>query len=264
MALLYAGSARLAKAEPALYDRIMTRLFTAALLAPQARVILTAPQAHKLRHVLRRTEGDEISLFNGRDGEWTARIGGLGRKEGWAEADRQCRAPTAEPDIWLLFAPIKGDRIDMVTEKATELGASLIWPVITRRTVVHRVNTARMTANAIEAAEQCERLGVPEIRSCEPLEKIIRDWPAERRLFVLAERGAAEPVDAAFLRPEARGPAALLIGPEGGFAPEELDALLKLPFATAVGLGPRILRADTAALAALACWQALAGDGRNR
>lgn len=242
----------------------MTRLFVAADLAPDAAVALSAPQAHKLRNVLRLAAGDALTLFNGRDGEWAARLDGLDRKGAMARVEGRLRPQASEPDLWLLFAPIKGDRIDGVVEKATELGAARLWPVSTQRTVVTRVNPERMTANAIEAAEQCERLTLPQIGLMEPLQKIIAGWPGERHLFVLAERGAATPVDLAFSRPEARGPAALLIGPEGGFAPEELDGLAKLPFATRVGLGPRILRADTAALAALACWQALAGDGRDR
>lgn len=236
-----------------------TRLYVGEPLSAGATVGLDHERAHYLRHVLRLDRGDRVALFNGRDGEWGARIDGFGK--GWCslavESRRRPQAP--EPDLWLLFAPIKRARIDFVAEKAAELGASLVWPVLTRHTDVARVNVDRLRANAIEAAEQCERLTVPELREPARLDQAMRDWPAERVILLCAEAGPARPIASAVAE-LAPGPAAILTGPEGGFAKDELDGLLKLPFVVPVGLGPRILRADTAALAALACWQALAGD----
>jgi 16S rRNA (uracil1498-N3)-methyltransferase len=180
--------------------------------------------------------------------------------------EQQLRPQTSERDLWLVFAPVKRTRIDAIAEKATELGVCALIPVVTQRTAVDRVNVERLRAIAIEAAEQCERLSVPEVRPPVTLGKLLAEWPADRRLLLCAEAGAARPIAEA-LRAHADGiaaPWAVMIGPEGGFARSELDALAKLPFVMPVGLGPRILRADTAALAALACWQAILGDGQQR
>ena len=242
-----------------------TRLFVEDDLAEGRSVGLDHARAHFLRSVLRLGRGAAVALFNGRDGEWRARIEGLGK--GWAslEVEAPLRPQDATPDIWLLFAPIKRARIDFLAEKATELGVARLLPVTTRHTAVSRVNCERLAANAREAAEQCERLSVPEVAEPRRLFDLLADWPCERRLLVCAEAGASRPL--ADVLGEAaegpRGPWALLTGPEGGFAESELDALRKLPFVTAIGLGPRVLRSDTAALAALACWQAVLGDGRD-
>jgi 16S rRNA (uracil1498-N3)-methyltransferase len=170
--------------------------------------------------------------------------------------------PGAEPDLWLIFAPIKRAPLDWLVEKATELGVAALLPVWTARTQVERVNLDRLRAHAVEAAEQSERLSVPELRAPEPLDRLLAAWPGERRLIVCDESGAGEPISdaAARLRP---GPAALLVGPEGGFDETELDAIGKLSFVTRVGLGPRVLRAETATLAAVAVFQAIAGDWRR-
>lgn len=240
-------------------DQPRTRLFVDESLAEGQALGLDPQRAHFLRHVLRLDRGDTVAVFNGRDGEWRAVIDGFGK--GWCSlaVHEQRRPPRPEPDLWLLFAPLKRGRIDYVAEKATELGVSRLWPVFTRRTDPNRVNHDRLRANAIEAAEQCERLTVPELREAVPLDRALADWPVDRPLLLCAERGVAQPLASALAR-LGPVPAAFLIGPEGGFDKTELDDLLKLPFVVTVGLGPRILRADTAALAALACWQALVGD----
>lgn len=235
---------------------VATRLFVDVPLSPGAEVTLGETQAHQLRAVLRLGEGDAIAMFNGRDGEWRGSIASMSKRAIGVAVETQLRQQTVEPDIWLIFAPIKGSRLDWIVEKATELGATEIHPVITRRTVVTRVNLERLQAHATEAAEQCERLSVPPVREPRSLGDVMDRWPKERRLYVAAERRGVTPMAEAI---RADGvPAAILIGPEGGFEPAELDHMAQLGFATLVGLGPRILRADTAAAAAMALWQALA------
>ena len=248
--------------------RIETRLYLEDDLGEGRTLGLDHARAHFLRTVLRLSRGAELALFNGRDGEWLARIDGLGK--GWASlvVERRLREQDAAPDLWLVFAPIKRARLDFLVEKATELGVARLQPVMTQYTAVSRVNTERLAANAREAAEQCGRLSVPEVMAPKRLFDLLAHWPAERRVLLCAESGEARPIaealsDQAAEAPEPR-PAAVMTGPEGGYAPAELDALRKLPFVTPIGLGPRVLRADTAALAALACWQAALGDGRRR
>jgi 16S rRNA (uracil1498-N3)-methyltransferase len=236
-----------------------TRLYVEDPLGEGQSVGLDHERAHFLRHVLRLDKGDMVAVFNGRDGEWLAAIDGFGK--GWCSLSivAQRREQRCDPDLWLLFAPIKRARIDSIAEKASELGVSRLWPVFTRRTDPARVNLERLRANAIEAAEQCERLTVPELSEPVQLGKALTDWPAERTLYLCAEAGAVRPIAEA-VRERGPGPAAFLIGPEGGFDKSELDEFSKLHFVVPVGLGPRILRADTAVVAALACWQAIAGD----
>jgi 16S rRNA (uracil1498-N3)-methyltransferase len=230
-----------------------------------AAIFLDEREAHHLRDVLRLEEGDGVAVFNGNDGEWDATIVGMGKRGAKLIVGERRREQAAGPDLWLVFAPIKRTRIDVLVEKATELGVSVLQPVETRHTAVDRVNLIRLELIATEAAEQCERLTVPTVMPPVTLEKLIRDWPPPRRLLLCAEAGKAQPIAEALLPHRGtEAPWAVMIGPEGGFARSELDALMKLPFVTAVGLGPRILRADTAALAALACWQAILGDGRQR
>jgi 16S rRNA (uracil1498-N3)-methyltransferase len=258
--------------------RAKIRLFVAAALAVGAAVPLRPDQAHYASKVMRLGLGDALRLFNGRDGEWRARIASLGRKGAEAIAEAQTRAQAPEPDASLLFAPLKKTALDFAVEKATELGVAVLQPVLTRRTAAERVNLARLRAHAVAAAEQCERLTVPAVRPMLTLERALADWngarpdrgasfsargdsPA-RRLYVADETGGGVPAAEAFSGADPAGPVAFLVGPEGGFERSELDALGRLPFVTRIALGPRILRAETAALAALACWQALAGDGR--
>lgn len=240
------------------------RLFVDAPLGAGQPVALDRAAAHYLGTVLRLGPGAEVALFNGRDGEWLVRLTRVAKSGGEAEPLGQLRPQVAEPDLWLCFAPVKRTRIDLIAEKAGELGVSLIQPVFTRRTNVARVNGERLQANAREAAEQCERLSVPLVREPVDLAALIRDWPEGRRLLLCDESGAAPPAATALAAErEAAGPAgawAVLIGPEGGFEPAELAAVRALPGALAVSLGPRILRADTAAIAALVLWQAHLGD----
>jgi 16S rRNA (uracil1498-N3)-methyltransferase len=235
-------------------------------LGEGAELRLDEREVHHLRDVLRLKEGDAVAVFNGSDGEWDAVIVGIGKKTAKLIVGERLREQSVGPDLWLAFAPLKRARIDALVEKATELGVSVLQPVETQHTAVERVNLDRLGTIAAEAAEQCERLSVPQVRPPVTLGKLLAEWPAERRLLLCAEAGAARPIAEA-LRAHADGiaaPWAVMIGPEGGFARSELDALVKLPFVMPVGLGPRILRADTAALAALACWQAILGDGQQR
>lgn len=234
-------------------DVIKARLHVPDDLAVGGSITLAEDQAHYLRHVLRLEQGAVVALFNGRDGEMRASLSEVSKKACRLTVEAQLRPQIPADDVWLCFAPIKQGRIEMIVEKATELGVGRLLPVITRRVQMQKVNAARLAAHAREAAEQCERLDVPEVAEAVTLEKLLQDWPAERRLLVCAERAAAKPLLQAAA--EANGPVALLIGPEGGFAPEELDQLASLSQALPVSLGPTILRAETAAIAALAILQ---------
>jgi 16S rRNA (uracil1498-N3)-methyltransferase len=244
------------------------RLFVEAALVAGADFLLSPSQAHYLSHVMRLTAGDGIILFNGRDGEWSSVVETPGKKKCSVIVEDQVRAQEDEPGPWLAFAPVKKARTDFIVEKATELGASRLCPVFTRHTNSARVNIERMRANAIEASEQCRRLTVPDIAQPEALVKLTNDWPKDRRLFVLDESGAGLPIAEGLedLRSSSGGlsqDCGFLTGPEGGFDAGELDGLGKLDFVTRLDLGPQILRAETAALAAMACWQAIVG-GDNR
>jgi 16S rRNA (uracil1498-N3)-methyltransferase len=244
----------------------VTRLFIEAGLTAGSEAPLDEAQAHYLRHVMRRADGAPLLLFNGRDGEWKAALSLRGKKGAAAEVTGQTRPQVVEPDVWLCFAPVKRARIDYIAEKATELGVAVLQPVLTQHTAVERVNVERLRANAVEAAEQTERLSVPEVRVPVDLMRLLAEWPAGRRLLICDETGGGPPIAEALggLDEAARAaPWGIVIGPEGGFAERELTALRRMKDVTAVGLGPRILRADTAALAALACWQALVGDWRQ-
>jgi 16S rRNA (uracil1498-N3)-methyltransferase len=244
----------------------VSRLFVEADLAPDVEASLDADQVHYLCHVMRRTEGAHLTVFNGRDGEWRATLSLRGKKAAVALIGTQTRPQAIEPDLWLCFAPIKRARIDFLTEKATELGVAVLQPVVTRHTAVERVKVERLRANAVEAAEQTERLTVPEVRPTIELGCLLDAWPAGRRLLMCDETGGGPPIADALAALDAaarEAPWAILIGPEGGFADTELSALRRMKDVVPVGLGPRILRADTAAIAALACWQAAIGDWRK-
>ncbi|HEY3777528.1 MAG TPA: 16S rRNA (uracil(1498)-N(3))-methyltransferase [Rhizomicrobium sp.] len=229
------------------------RLFVEGDLAEGAKVPAGPQQAHYLLHVMRVRPGDRVSLFNGRDGEWLARIAEAARRDCVLVCERKTLPQCADDDLWLVFAPIKKTPADYLVQKATELGVSLLQAVFTRRTVVHRVNIERLRANAIEAAEQSGRLSVPELRAPLALERLLAEWPQDRALLFCDEAGAPPIHEALAHAP--RKAWAVLIGPEGGFDEAERAAIRALPSARPVSLGRRILRADTAALAALAILQ---------
>ncbi len=232
------------------------RLYVDAPLGAGGTVTLEKQQSHYLRSVMRLADGAEVLLFNGRDGEWQARLTGGGKNAAELSLVRQTRPQAESPDVWLLFAPLKKDRTDFAVEKATELGASRILPTLTARTQGARVNRDRLQATATEAAEQSDRLDVPLVDDAVTLAQRLADWPADRRLVFLDETHGGRPL-IEVLR-DGADRLAFVIGPEGGFQPDELDALRKLPFSVAADLGPRILRAETAVAAALAVRQAAA------
>ena len=235
------------------------RLYVEAALGDGARVTPDEGQAHYLLHVMRAKVGDTVRLFNGRDGEWLASVAEMSKRS-CVLACRQALAPQSQvPDIWLVFAPIKKTPADYVVQKATELGVRRLQPVFTRRTIVARVNLDRMKANAIEAAEQSERLDVPEIGEPQSLNALLAGWPADRAMIFCDEAGAAPPIASALANLKGQ-PAAILTGPEGGFDAQERETIRARPNVFPVSLGSRILRADTAAVAALAVWQSIKGD----
>lgn len=246
-------------------QRAAVRLFVAADLAQGLPVRPDAAQCHYLTRVMRLAEGAAVGLFNGRDGEWRARLTAADRRSCDLLPEEQTAPQAANDGPRLVFAPLKKGPMDVLVEKTVELGVSRLSPVATRNTAAARINTDRLRAQAVEAAEQCGRVTVPEIDSLIPLDRLLSGWEPTAPLYVLDETGAGVPIaDAPPPGPEEGAAApAFVCGPEGGFAAVELDALGKLPFVTRIGLGPRILRAETAAIAALACWQFLLGDGRR-
>jgi 16S rRNA (uracil1498-N3)-methyltransferase len=247
---------------------MIPRLFIEQPLAAGAIVPADERSLHYLRNVMRRAPGDALVLFNGRDGEFEAEIASLDKRKAELKVTRLRRAQDRVPDLVLCFAPLKKDAIDFLVEKATELGVAAFQPVITRRTVPSRLNLERLRANAVEAAEQTERLTIPEVRAPVSFDGLVSSWEPTRHMILCAEAGPVLPIADALkaLTLHVRGPNtwAIFCGPEGGFHVSELDRLRILPFVTPVGLGPRILRADTAALTALSVFQAILGDGSQR
>jgi 16S rRNA (uracil1498-N3)-methyltransferase len=235
------------------------RLFVEHPLGPGQSVPLTADQAHYLFGVMRLAPGDAVRLFNGRDGEWRATVAAAGKRGGTLTCTGQTRPLQLPPDLWLIFAPIKKARTDFIVEKAAELGAARILPVQTEFTNADRIRQDRLQAHAVEAAEQCGGTCVPEVADLQPLARLLDTWPEGRRIL-WADESRVGP--AAALTGQPPGPWAILIGPEGGFSGPERARLRALPQVLAVSLGPRILRADTAAVAALTLWQATLGDWR--
>ncbi len=243
-------------ATPAWPPRSTPRLFVETPLAPGP-IEIDGPQAHYLAGVMRMKAGDPLKLFDDASGEWLAIARDVGRRSVTLEVTDHLRAREPVPDLWLCAAPIKKGRIDWMAEKACELGVARFVPVVTRRTIVDKPNTDRLRAHMIEAAEQCGRTAVPGVAEPVKLAALLRDWPETRALFFADENGGVPALAAMRDRP---GPAAILIGPEGGFDDDERAAIRELPAATGITLGPRILRADTAAAAAVALWMAAAGD----
>ncbi len=240
------------------------RLFVDQPLAAGATLTLPPPQSHYLAQVMRRAVGDAVRLFDDRTGEWLARISAVGRKAVTVAIEASLGPRETVPDLWLCAAPLKRGRIDWVAEKACELGVARLLPVVTRRTVVDKLNLDRLRAHMVEAAEQCGRTSLPELAEPVTLAALLRDWPAGRTLYFADEAGGATPLAAAVRARAIAAPAAILIGPEGGFLPEERAAIAALADAVPVSLGPRILRADTAAVAAVAVWQAVAEQHATR
>ncbi|MBV8776244.1 MAG: 16S rRNA (uracil(1498)-N(3))-methyltransferase [Alphaproteobacteria bacterium] len=243
-------------------DRVATRLYLPDKLAVGGAIQIGPGATHRLRHVLRLGIGGVIAAFNPRDGEFVCQIAESGRDTMTLAVRTILRPPVAETGPWLVFAPVKRPRTDWLIEKATELGVAALVPVLTARTQADRLNRERLASHAIAAAEQCERLSVPELQPLIRLDKLLAGWSPSRRLVVCDESGGGKPLAEAVAGLPRDSAAAVLIGPEGGFTQTELDALADLPFVTRAGLGPRILRAETAALGALAVFQAIAGDWR--
>jgi 16S rRNA (uracil1498-N3)-methyltransferase len=240
------------------YDFRSPRLYVTSQLAEGARVPLDRAQAHYLGAVLRLKSGDRVLVFNGSDGEWSATLMAE-RRAATLLVGPKTRAQTTPADLHYLFAPLKAARLDYMVQKAVEMGVSRLQPVLTRHVQVTRVNTERMQANAIEAAEQCGILSLPSVEPPLPLNRVLAEWDAARRL-IFCDEDAQTTSPVAALTGVPRSALAVLIGPEGGFAEDERNALLKLPNVVRISLGPRILRADTAAVAALTLVQALIGD----
>ncbi len=237
------------------------RLFVEAALGPGAEVMLTPDQAHYLFNVMRASHGAGVAVFNGRDGEWLAEITRTGKLRGAVTCRAPGRPQRHPPDLWLVFAPIKKARTDFIVEKAAELGAARVLPVFTRYSNTARIQADRLRAHAIEAAEQCGETHVLDVARPVRLDALLDAWDPARRLMFCDESRDAAPAAAA-LAAASPGPWAILTGPEGGFAAEEATRLRALPYVLPVTLGPRILRADTAACAAITLWQASLGDWR--
>ena len=240
--------------------RLTTRLYNNDDLSQGVAVAVSPEQAHYLQNVMRLKVGDIVRLFNERGGEWHCVIDTVSKRSLYLVARERLRLPAPEPDVWLCCAPIKKAHFDYMIEKATELGVAVIQPILTARTQIREVNVERARSIAIEAAEQSERLSIPDMRAPKTLKDLLAAWPEERTLFACAELGAAVPVHQALTSAPSSPQAAIITGPEGGFTPEELQQLRQAPNAIPVRLGPRILRADTAALAALSLWQGVCGD----
>jgi 16S rRNA (uracil1498-N3)-methyltransferase len=244
-------------ATPAWPPQSTPRLFVETPLSQGAQLRIDGTQAHYLLSVMRLKADDPVKLFDGESGEWLGVANAIGKRDLMLDVTEHLREREPVPDLWLCVAPIKKGRVDWVAEKACELGVARLVPVLTRRTVIDRVNGERLRAHMIEAAEQCGRTVLPELGDTVKLDALLKAWPAERALFFADEAGGAPALET--MR-SARGPAAILIGPEGGFDDAERAAIRALPQAIGITLGPRILRADTAAAACVSLWMAAAGD----
>ena len=242
-------------ATPAWPPKSLPRLFVRMPLNEGARVDLDAAQANYLGNVMRLGEGAQLLVFDGTSGEWLARVSDSGKKRMTLSIERRTREAETIPDIWLAFAPVKRAQTDWLVEKATELGAARLVPVMTQRTIAERVKLERLEAIAIEAAEQCGRTILPEIEEPRHLARFLKEHDPSRTLYFADEVGGGRAADVF-----ETGAAAILVGPEGGFTDDERAAIRAAPNAVPISLGPRILRAETAALAALAAWMSAVGD----
>jgi 16S rRNA (uracil1498-N3)-methyltransferase len=244
-------------------EKAKIRLYVDQALAAGQPVAVGADQANYLFNVMRLVAGDAVLLFNGRDGEWRAGVEQAGKRAGVLRCELQTAPLRLPPDLWLLFAPIKKVRTDFIVEKAVELGVARVMPVQTRHTNADRIRQDRLQAHAMEAAEQCGATFVPEVADLAPLDRVLDLWPAERQLLwcdeALARHSGRRMGDIAHPT-DRQAPWAILIGPEGGFSADEQNRLRALPQVVPLSLGPRILRADTAAVAALTLWQSALGD----
>ena len=239
-------------------ENVKIRLYVDHSLGEGQSVPLTRDQAHYLSGVMRRKAGDGVLVFNGRDGEFLARITTLSKRDGALACERQTRPLQMPPDLWLLFAPIKKTRTDFIVEKAAELGVARIVPIRTEFTNTTRIRLDRLQAHAVEAAEQCGGTFVPEVAPLQPLASVLANWPDTRRLMFCDEHLAGRKTG--LEEGPAKQPWAIAVGPEGGFSDGERARFQAMPGAVSVSLGPRILRADTAAVAALTYWQSRLGD----
>lgn len=242
-------------ATPAWPPASTPRLFIDQPLESAGEIVVAGGQAHYLTSVMRIRPGEPVRLFDDISGEWLARVAHVGKRDLVLAIEAQLSPRETVPDLWLLTAPIKKGRIDWIFEKACELGVDRIIPVVTERTIVDRINSDRLRTHMIEAAEQCGRTALPQLADIAKLDRLLATWPADR-ILIFADEAGGTPIREI----TARGPAAILIGPEGGFTDKERDMIRALPSARGVSLGPRILRADTAAVAAVAVWMAAAGD----
>ena len=242
-------------ATPAWPPASTPRLFVDQPLGPDSAPAIEGAAAHYLLNVMRTKPGDPLLLFDNRSGEWLATVADTGKRSLALLIDRQTRPLESVPDLWLCFAPVKKARLDWIIEKATELGVRRLQPVITDRTIVERVKRERLEAQIVEACEQCGRTALPELADPVKLPAMLASWPVERALLFADEAGGTP-----LARLAAPAPAAILTGPEGGFTDRERDLLLQSPATRRMTLGPRILRAETAAVAAIAAWMAGRGD----
>lgn len=234
------------------------RLFVDEALAPGNQIVLPEKQSHYLQNVMKQEKGNKILCFDGKSGEYECELIECGKKACRIDVLSKTKDFYRCPDIWLLFAPVKKDQTYFIIQKATELGVGRIIPVITERTISDKVKKERFVLQAVEACEQCRRVDVPEVEEAMPMDKLFSVWDPMRRLYFMDETGNGKNIRNVFA--SAPVPAAILVGPEGGFSEKELEKLRKQPYTEAVTMGKRILRAETAVAAALSCWQALSGD----
>lgn len=234
------------------------RLFVENDIAEKTILILDEKQSHYLTNVMKQKLGNQILCFNGKTGEYNCEIASLSKKSMELVVLEKVREFEKSPDLWILFAPLKKDKTDFVIQKATELGVSKIVPTITKHTIAEKVRTDRFVMQTIEASEQCQRLDIPEISQAIKLETLLNKWDNARILYIMDETGSGENILQTFAKNKT--PSAILVGPEGGFSSAEIEILRKQPFVKMISLGKRILRAETAVLSAISCWQATCGD----